>query len=110
MVPGVVVIVIGVRAADEGAVEGLRVGIRAVLLVVAAGGRDGAWAGAGPVVGPERGIDPEANQVAPATVTEDVSDLGLDKVIALGCLIAHVGKLETEFLKFRFIDRDIKVI
>ena len=105
MVPGVVVIVIGVRAADEGAVEGLRVGVRAVLLVVAAGGRDGAWAGAGPVVGPERGIDPEANHVAPACVPEDVSDLGLDKVIAFGCLIAHVGKLETKCSKFKCLDQ-----
>ena len=71
------------RGPDEGAVEGLRVGIRAVLLGVAAGGRDGAAAGAGPVVGSERGIDSEADHIAPASVSEDVMDLVLNKVVAL---------------------------
>ena len=83
VVPRVVVVVPLIGAPDEGAVEGLRVGIRAVLLGVAAGGRDGAAAGAGPVVGSERGIDSEADHIAPASVSEDVMDLFLNKVVAL---------------------------
>ena len=94
VIPGVIVVVITVRASDKGTSEGLWVGCRAVLLVVAAWGGDGAGAGAGSVVGPQRRVLAKADHVAPSSVTKEISDLVVNKLVTLGILVAHLSKLE----------------
>ena len=94
VVPGVIVVVITVRASDKGTSEGLWVGCRAVLLGGTTGGSDGAAAGAGSVVGPQRRVLAKADHVAPSSVTKEISDLGVNKLVTLGILVAHLSKLE----------------
>ena len=93
VIPGIIVVVITVRASDKGTSEGLWVGCRAVLLIFTAWG----WhvrAGAASVVGPQRRVLAKADHVAPSSVTKEISDLVVNKLVTLGILVAHLSKLE----------------
>ena len=95
VIPGVIVVVPIVRTSNKGTSEGLWVGCRAVLLIVTAWG----WhvrAGAGSVVGPQRRVLAKADHVAPSSVTKEISDLVVNKLVTLGILVAHLSKLEAK--------------
>ena len=96
VVPGVIVGVITVRASNKGTSEGLWVGCRAVLLGGTTGGGNGAAARAGSVVGPQGRVLTKANHEAPASVTKEISDLVVNKLVTLGILVAHLSKLEAK--------------
>ena len=99
--PIVVIVVIVIWSAYEGTIQGLWVGRRVILLSVSTGGGHGAWAGAGPVMRPQRGVVAKPHNIAPASVPENISNLIINKVVALGCLVAHIGQLRVEYCVIR---------
>ena len=104
--PIVVIVVIVVWSAYEGTIQGLWVGRRVILLSVSAGGGHGAWAGAGPVMRPQRGVVAKPHNIAPTSVPKNVSNLSVNKFVALGCLVAHIGQLKAECCIIRKLSID----
>ena len=48
-------------------------------------------------MGPKRGILSKSDNEAPASVSQDVMDLVLYKVVTLRSLVAHIGQLQAEY-------------
>ena len=96
VIPGIIVLIIGIRATNNSTIEDLWVSCWAVLLCITTWGCNGASAGASPVVGPEWGVDTKANHVTPASVSKDVTNLLLNEGIILSFLVPHVGQLQSK--------------